>query len=266
MLNALTRLPARSLANNCELTFVARQAIDFAVIEQQHRAYRSALTAAGIRVVTLPAMEALPDSVFVEDAAVVLDDSAILTRPGAPSRHAEVVAMDEALAQRHRVGLRIEAPGTLDGGDVLRVGRRIFVGESRRTNRAGIEQFKAFVERAGFDLHAIPLGNSLHLKTAVTALDESTLLINPAWIDGNRFPGFDKIPVPATEPFAANVLMLEYGLIANSAFPRTLELLSNHAAKNGKRVIPVDISEFGKAEAGLTCLSLIFPESSTSAA
>jgi dimethylargininase len=100
----------------------------------------------------------------------------------------------------------------------------------------------------------------------VTALDESTLLINPAWIDGNRFPGFDKIPVPATEPFAANVLMLEYGLIANSAFPRTLELLSNHAAKNGKRVIPVDISEFGKAEAGLTCLSLIFPESSTSAA
>jgi dimethylargininase len=258
MLDAVTRLPARSLVYACELTFVDRQPIDFAVVEHQHRAYCSALTTAGIRVTTLPAMEALPDSVFVEDAAVVLDDIAILTRPGALSRQAETAVMETALTKQTHNIVRITAPGTLDGGDVLRMGSTIFVGESKRTNRAGIEQLKNLVRPFGFRVHAIPLGDSLHLKTAVTALDANTLLINPQWIDASQLPGFDKIDVVAAEPFAANVLMLEHALIVNSAFPSTLDLVANHAARSGKKIIPVDISEFGKAEAGLTCLSLIF--------
>jgi dimethylargininase len=149
---------------------------------------------------------------------------------------------------------------------VLRIGRRLFVGLTTRTNREGLAQLAAIVQPHGYAVVAVPVVGSLHLKTACTALDAQTLLLNPAWlvdgIDAAPFAGFETIAVHVGEPFAANVLPLGANLIANAAFPRTLERVSAHAQRAGLNVVPVDISEFGKAEAGLTCMSLVFAERS----
>ena len=259
---AVVRRPAPALAERCELTFLERTAMSFARLERQHAAYRDALTAAGAEVVVLDAIDTLPDSVFVEDAAVVLDELAVLTRPGAVSRQPEIDRIEAAVAQHRAIVERIRAPGTLEGGDVLRIGRRLFVGLTTRTNREGLAQLAAIVQPHGYAVVAVPVVGSLHLKTACTALDAQTLLLNPAWlvdgIDAAPFAGFETIAVHADEPFAANVLPLGACLIANAAFPRTLERVSAHAQRTGLRILPVDISEFGKAEAGLTCMSLVF--------
>lgn len=255
---ALLRRPAPTLAEHCELTFLERASMSFACLEHQHAAYRDALTAAGAEVVALDAIDTLPDSVFVEDAAIVLDELAVLTRPGAASRQPEPDRIASAVAQYRANVARIRAPGTLEGGDVLRIGRRLFVGLTTRSNREGIAQFAAIVQPYGYAVVAVPVTGSLHLKTACTALDADTLLLNPAWLDVAPFAGFETIAVPADEAFAANVLPVGGCLVTNAAFPRTLERVSAHAQRAGLRVVPVDISEFGKAEAGLTCMSLIF--------
>ncbi len=256
---AIVRRPAPTLADRCELTFLARSAIDFAMLERQHAGYRAALTEAGAEVVTLDAIDAHPDSVFVEDAAVVLDGVAVLTRPGVASREAEPEAIAPALAA-WRPLQRIEAPGTLDGGDVLRIGRRLFVGLTTRSNRAGIARLAALAEPFGYTVTPVAVPGSLHLKTACTALDDETLLLNPAWIDPAAFAGFRILTVAAEEPFAANVLPIGDARIVNAAFPRTRERIEAFCAGAGLRAIATDISEFGKAEAGLTCLSLVFAQ------
>jgi dimethylargininase len=255
---AIVKRPAPSLAEHCELTYIEREPMSFALLESQHRAYRDALAAAGAEVVDLDADGALPDSVFIEDAAVVLDELALLTRPGTPTRRAEPERVAAELSKRRRRHERIQAPGTLEGGDVLRIGRRVFVGSSTRTDRAGIEQFAGIVHRYGYKAIHVEVRGSLHLKTACTALDDETLLLNPAWLDAAAFEGFDTIAVADDEPFAANVLRIGATLIANAAFPHTLERVRAHAQRTGQRVLHVDISEFGKAEAGLTCMSLVF--------
>jgi dimethylargininase len=251
MILALTRCPAPSLTE-CELTFLEREPIEYERALAQHAAYVGALRSAGAQVTVLPATDAYPDSVFVEDAAVVLDEVAILTRPGVASRAAEPDLLAPPLG-RYRPLARIEAPATLEGGDVLRVGRRLFVGLSPRTNAAGAEALRALAAPHGYTVTAVPVRDCLHLKTGVTALDDEALLANPAWVDLERFAGFDVIPVAAEEPWAANTLRLDATLLANAAFPRTLEQL----ARRGLAPIPVEIGEFGKAEAGLTCLSLL---------
>jgi dimethylargininase len=238
----------------------------FALLEAQHQAYREALAAAGVDVRVLGADDALPDSVFVEDAAVVLDEVAISTRPGTASRRAEAEAIAAALPQRQHHA-RIEAPGHLEGGDVLRIGRSLYVGSTTRTDRNGIEQFTALVRPYGYTVVPVTVTGSLHLKTACTALDDETVLMNPAWLHRSAFAGFRVIEVCADEPFAANVLRIDDGasppcLIANAAYPRTLERVLAHAALRDVRTLAVDISEFGKAEAGLTCMSLVFAENS----
>jgi dimethylargininase len=255
---AVVRRPASALADHCELTFLERTAMSFARLERQHAAYRDALTAAGAEVVVLEAIDTMPDSVFVEDAAVVLDKLAVLTRPGAVSRQPEIDRIEAAVAQHRAIVERIRAPGTLEGGDVLRIGRRLFVGLTTRTNREGVAQLAAIVQPHGYSVMPVPVTGSLHLKTACAALDAHTLLLNPAWLDGSAFAGFDTIAVQPDEPFAANVLPVGPCLIANAAFPRMLERMSTHAQRAGLHVVPVDISEFGKAEAGLTCMSLVF--------
>lgn len=259
---ALVRRPAPALAEHCELTFLARAAMSFARLERQHVAYRNALAAAGADVVVLDAIDTLPDSVFVEDAAVILDDIVVLTRPGAVSRRPEIDRIESAVTHQRANVARIRAPGTLEGGDVLRIGRRLFVGLTTRTNREGIAQLAAIVQPYGYKAIQVPVAGTLHLKTACTALDAHTLLLNPAWLVGGAdvaaFAGFETIAVDANEPFAANVLPVGASLVANAAFPRTLERVSAHAQRAGLRVVPVDISEFGKAEAGLTCMSLVF--------
>jgi dimethylargininase len=240
--------------NDCELTFVDRETIDFGLADRQHRNYVRALTEAGCEVVELAADERLADSAFVEDCAVVLDEVAVIARPGTESRRPEVGAVEQVIHGYRSVIERVEAPGTLEGGDVLRVGRRLFVGLSTRTNEAGFSQFAGIVARFGYEAIPVRVFGSLHLKTAVTALDGETVLLNPDWIDATHFNALKPIPVPKAEPFAANTLTIEGVVHVSKKWPATRRLIDG--AEFRTRVI--DISELEKAEAGLTCLSLLF--------
>ena len=252
MLSAITRTPAPSLAD-CELTFLDRAAIDYQRALEQHQAYCAALRSCGVDVLTLPAVANLPDSVFVEDTALVLDECAVVAHLGSMAREPESVLMMPALAPLRPLH-QIAAPATLEGGDVLRVGRTLYVGRSARTNQAGIDALADLLAPYGYEVVPVAVDGCLHLKTGCTALDDRTLLINPAWVDAAAFAGFEQIAVPAEEPWAANVLRLPATLIVNAAHERTNALL----AERGLNLLPVDIGEFGKAEAGLTCLSLVF--------
>ena len=259
MLTAIVKTPTPSLVDACELTFLDRVPMDFELALAQHAGYREALEHAGAHVLILDASPDLADSVFIEDTAIILDELAILTHPGAPSRQSEPTYVEPALAPYRRLE-HIQAPGTLDGGDVLRVGRTLFVGVSTRTNAEGIRQLEQITRPLGYIIAPVSVLGSLHLKTACTALDATTILLNPNWIDPEPFKDFQRIPVAADEPFGANVLPISGNLIVNESFPRTFDLIAAHCQSSGVPLIPVNISEFGKAEAGLTCLSLLFEE------
>lgn len=239
----------------CELTHLPRAAIDVALAVAQHRAYEQALAALGCEIVRLPADPDLPDSVFVEDVAVVLDEIAVVTRPGAASRRAEAAAVAEALVPFRRV-TAIAAPGTLDGGDVLRIGRRIFVGQSARSNASGIEQLRAVVWPYGHSVTAVPVDGCLHLKSAITQVGPDTVLVNPAWVDGRLFGAARVIEVDPAEPYAANGLRVGESVIYPASFPATRARLE--AA--GIAVYAIDVSELQKAEGAVTCCSVIFAE------
>jgi dimethylargininase len=251
MLRALTRAVSPAIGS-CELTHLSRQPLDHARAVRQHAAYEEALTGAGCTLERVEEAPGLADSVFVEDTAVVLDDLAVLTRPGAASRRAEVDAVGEVLG-RWRPLVRIAAPGTLDGGDVLRVGNRLFVGTSARTNAEGISQLAAFCAPSGVEVVAVPLRDALHLKTAVTALDDETLLAQPRWVDAAHFPGLRIVEVDPGEPFAANTLRVGPRLIVPAAHPRTAE----RCAPFVDEVVLVEADELAKAEGGVTCCSII---------
>lgn len=252
MIVALTREPSRAL-DGCELTYMEREPIDACAAAVQHRGYCEALRACGARVVTLPPAEGLPDSVFVEDTAVVLDEVAVLTRPGAESRRGEVGLVEPEVA-RLRPVIRVERPATLEGGDVLRLGRTLYVGLSARTNREGVDSLRRLVAPHGYEVVAVELRGCLHLKTGCSALDDGTVLANPAWVDAGVFRGLEVLAVDASEPWSANVLSVGGAVCANAAFPRTAEALSSR----GYDVRAVEVSEFAKAEGSMTCLSLLF--------
>ncbi len=249
---ALMRGVPPTLAD-CELTYRDREPIDLARAVAQHAAYAALLRSLGLEVLELPADPSLPDCCFVEDVAVVLDEVALLTMPGAPSRRGEIPAVEEALA-RLRPLERTRLPATLEGGDVLRVGRRIFVGRSERTNEAGIARLAAVAEPLGYRVVTVTVTGCLHLKSAVTALDDERLLANPAWLDPSPFGGLGVVAVDADEPGAANVLRVGGMVVAHPGFPRTIERL----CALGYAVRTLDVSEFIKAEAALTCKSLLF--------
>lgn len=251
MLLALTRPVPPSIVS-CELTHLARAPIDVRVASAQHERYEAALAALGCAVERLPAEPDLADSVFVEDTAVVVDELAVITRPGAESRRAETASVAAALG-RHRALRRIEAPGTLDGGDVLQVGRRVYVGLTGRTNAEGVAQLRDALGPLGYTITGIPVRGCLHLKTAVTAIADDMILVNPRWIELEHFAGFGAIAVHPDEPFAANVLRVGRALLCSAAAPRTRELLE----AQGYAVEAVDVSELAKAEAGVTCCSLL---------
>lgn len=252
MLRALTRAVPPALAR-CELTHQERQPIDVELAAAQHERYERALAALGCAVERLPPEPELPDSVFVEDVAVVLDEVAVITRPGAASRHPETASVVDAL-RAYRDLVHIEAPGTLEGGDVLRLGSVVHVGLSTRSNPAGIDQLRTLLRPFGYEVRAVPVRGCLHLKTAVTLAGDGTLLLNPEWVDPAAFPGFDHIPVDPGEPAAANVLLVGGEVIVPSAHVRTRERLESR----GIVTRPVDASELAKAEAGVTCCSVIF--------
>jgi len=248
---ALIRPVSPGLAR-CELTHLARSPIDVEVAGEQHRHYAQALASLGCRLVELAAEPDLPDSVFVEDTVVVLDEIAVLTRPGATSRRAEVESVARGL-ESLRPCLRIEAPGALDGGDVLRVGRRLFVGQSGRSNAGGIGQLKATVRPHGYEVVPVPIRGCLHLKSAVTLVGPETLLINDHWVDRGYWSGMRFVDVAPEEPHAANALRIGDTVVHAASGPRTRERLE--AA--GLRVLPVDVSEMEKAEGAVTCCSVI---------
>lgn len=239
----------------CELEYQQRQPIDVEEAAEQHRCYQQFLREAGARVIVLPADPRFPDSVFVEDPAVVLDEIAIMTRMGALSRRGEGQAIAEALAQFRKV-TRITEPATVEGGDVMRVGKTLFVGHSRRTNNQGIEQIAAIAMPFGYRVVAVQVAQCLHLKSACSPLDDSTILANRAWLPENPFAGFQMIEVPPEEPAAANVLRIGDTVLNAASFPRTAEMLH----RLGFNVRTIDISELQKAESALTCSSLVFSE------
>ena len=251
---ALTRPVSASLAQ-CELTYLTRTPIDIDRARRQHHAYEQALRQLGCRVVGMPEAPDLPDAVFVEDLALVLDEVGVLTRPGAASRRPEASAVEETLG-RYRSIRRIEAPGTLEGGDILRLGRRIFVGRSGRSNEEGIQQLQALGAEFGYAVQAVAVHGCLHLKSAVTDIAPDRLLINPAWVAPEAFEGWAWTAVAQGEDHAANALRIGDGLIYPGGFPRTLDTLN----RLGLQVHGVDVSEIQKAEGAVTCCSLVFEE------
>jgi dimethylargininase len=206
-------------------------------------------------VVSLPAEPDLPDSVFVEDTAVVLDELAVVTRPGAAPRRAEAASIAKVLAE-HRPLAAIEAPATLDGGDVLVLGRRVLVGLSSRTNRDGFAQLRSLLAPLGYFVEPVEVRGCLHLKSAVTGVALDTVLLNPKWVDRSLFAAFDRIEIDPAEPYAANGLLIEDALVCPEAFPRTAARLRNR----GIRLELLDLSEFAKAEGAVTCCSLILSD------
>jgi dimethylargininase len=251
MLIACTRAVSPTLAD-CELTHLERQSLDIARAAREHDAYESLLRQLGATVRRLPAEPALPDAVFVEDTAVVLEEIAVITRPGAASRRPETASTAAALAA-HRPLAHIDAPGTLDGGDVLVASRRVFVGLSTRSNRAAIDQLARLLRPLDYEVVPVAFGGCLHLKSAVTRVADDLLLLNPRWVDPAVFGGYRAVAVDPTEPHAANALALGGAVIHPLHFPRTRARLE----AEGLRVAPVAMSELAKAEAGVTCCSLI---------
>lgn len=252
MLTAITRAPSPSLAD-CELSFLAREPIHLAKARAQHQAYEKLLARLGARLIRLPAEPDLPDAMFVEDPALVLDELAVIFPLGAESRRPEAAGLAAALGPFRRLEY-VALPGTVEGGDVLRLGRQLFVGLSARSNSDGIAQLARIAAPYGYRVKGVPVAGCLHLKSAVTALDPGTLLGNRAWFDSSVFPGYEWVDVDPGEPRAGNVLTVAGVAIFPSAFPRTRERIE----ARGFRVTTLDISELQKAEAALTCSSLIF--------
>jgi dimethylargininase len=242
----------------CELVHLARRPIDVEAARVQHRAYEAALRDLGCTVHTLAADATLPDSVFVEDAAVVLDEVAVSTRPGAPSRRAETAAVADALSA-FRPLLAIEAPATVDGGDVLRIERTLYVGLTERTNAAAIDQLATALERFGYRVHAVPVHGCLHLKSAATLVAPGIVLCNRRWVDPSVFAATEVLDVDPAEPYAANGLLVGDRVIYPTSFPATRRRLE----RRGVALLPLDVSELQKAEGAVTCCSLVFEDART---
>ncbi|MHB8405975.1 MAG: dimethylarginine dimethylaminohydrolase family protein [Gammaproteobacteria bacterium] len=252
MLIAITREVSARITE-CELTHLVREPINLQRARAQHRLYEDLLMELGCQLHRLTAEPELSDSVFVEDTAIVLDEVAVITRPGAESRRAETASV-AAVLKHYRKLFYIEPPGTLDGGDVLQAGKTLYVGRSQRSNAEGIEQLRNVVSAFGYTVTAVRLHDCLHLKSAVTQVTEDTLLINRQWVDPAAFGQMRFIDIAPTEPFAANAVCIGNTLIYPEAFPKTRQRLE----AQGIKVRIVDASELAKAEGGVTCCSLIF--------
>jgi dimethylargininase len=251
LMKAIVRKPDSSIAN-CALTYMVRKRIDFDLALRQNLNYQDVLRKNGFKVIELPALEGFSDATFVEDTAVVTEEFVVAGRLGIEERRGEVESV-AVLLKNYRNIHQIDSPGLLEGGDVLVIGRTIFAGFSSRTDKAGLHQFKNFVAPFGFRFNVVEVSGSLHLKTGYCYVGKNTILLNPKWIDRSHFRGFDIIEVDPSEPFGANALVAPEKVLLSSAFPKTRVLLE----QAGFYAESIDISEFEKAEAGLTCMSLI---------
>jgi dimethylargininase len=252
MLTAITRKVSSALAN-CELSFIERKPIDMKTARAQHHAYEELLGKLGAHVISLPEEPELADSMFVEDPAIVLDEVAVICPLGTESRRKEAATIAAAL-EKYRKLAYVKLPGRLEGGDVLRVGKKVFVGITARSNPEGIRQLAVILEHYGYEVTGVPVTGCLHLKSAVTGLGRNTLLGNRAWFDWKRMQGFKWVEVDPAEPHAGNALAIGESVILPASFPKT----RGNLEARGFNVISLDISELQKAESGLTCSSLLF--------
>ena len=257
MLNAITRAVS-SRINECQLTFIERQTINIECAVRQHKNYQQLLKSLGLNVVELPADDRCPDCCFIEDTALVLDELAIAARPRSDARRAELAGVLPTIA-KYREVVHVEAPATLEAGDVLRIGLNLFIGITSRTNRAGIEFVRKHAALHGYKVHGVEVPGALHLKSVCTAVNERAILADSSRIDIAPFAAYEVIEVPPDEWMAANVLLVNGTVCMHDGFHKTLALLRERKI----RVCTVDVSEFLKAEAGLTCLSIIFDSKKT---
>jgi dimethylargininase len=249
---AITHVPSPKM-QDYERTFVGDQPIDLDLARRQHEGYREALRECGATVTVLDVNSEMPDCVFVEDTALVLEEVAVMMSPGAPSRRREPAGIEPEIA-KYRPIARVKLPATIDGGDIVVSGRDVYVGRSPRTNDEGIAALQATLAPYGYRVTGVPVHGCLHLKTACSALADGRFLVNAAWIDVSAFDATRLVQVPDDEPWAGDVLVIGDQIIVSSAFPATIGLLRGL----GWQVIPVSVSEFAKAEGGVTCLSLVF--------
>ncbi len=249
---ALTHLPSPDLEHG-QRTHVTRTSIDYPHALQQHEDYCRMLRDCGAEVRVLDVNRALPDGVFIEDTAIVLDEVAVLASMGTEARRSELAGIEVEL-KKFREVQRIAGPASMEGGDVLRVGRTLLVGVSSRTNRAGASALETIVRRHGYRVVPVPVRGCLHLKTACTALPDECLLVNRAWLDREALRGFEIVSIPETEPWAANVVLVGASVCLAAAHSRTAGMIR----ERGFEVRAVDLSEFAKAEGGVTCLSILF--------
>ncbi len=252
MLIAITHEVSPNMGQ-CEITHIPRQVIDINLARSQHIQYERVLVELGCQVRRLSVEPNLPDSVFVEDIAIVLNEMAIIARPGAETRRDETRSVSEVLGE-YRTIFKIVSPGTLDGGDVLQVGRRLYVGVTERSNESGVKQLIDLVSPYEYEVVRVQVDGCLHLKSAVTHVGDEILLINRSWVDAKSFMGKDFIDVDPGEPYAANALLVGGELVYPAIFPETRRRLEDR----GYSVRDVDVSELQKAEGAVTCCSLIF--------
>ena len=242
----------------CEISHIPRQDIDIHLARKQHAQYERILVDLGCQLIRLAVEPSLPDSVFVEDTAIVLNEMAVITRPGAETRRGETRSVSEVLSE-YRVILQIVSPGTLDGGDVLQMGRTLYVGMTDRSNESGIKQLADLVSPYAYEVVKVQVDGCLHLKSAVTQVGEDKLLINRSWVNAKSFVGKTLIDVDPSEPYAANALFINDVIVYPTTFPETRRRLEDM----GGSVRVVDVSEMQKAEGGVTCCSLIFCDQSS---
>ncbi len=248
---AITREVSRSIIH-CELTHLSRTPIDVERARRQHAQYEAALKHLGAAVLSLPEEPDLPDSVFVEDTALVFDEFAVMLRPGAESRRPETAPIRQVLAPYRRL-FEIQPPARVDGGDLLRVGRRVYMGITTRSDTNTAEQLQDLLKPFGYDLTLVPVTGCLHLKSAVTQVSEDTLLLNPVWVDKSLFHGVQFIETDASEPYAANAVLLGGAVIYPASFPSTQKRIQDA----GVQVVTVEADELAKAEGAVTCCSLL---------
>lgn len=250
--NAIVKTPGRSMVNG--LSEAALGIPDYEKALEQHQSYIAALQDCGLEVHVLAADEDFPDSTFVEDTAVLISECAIVTRPEAATRRNEIAAIRPVLERFFTRIEEINAPGTLDGGDVMQVGRHFYIGLSKRTNRSGAEQLIRILQSYGYSGSTIPVTQFLHLKTGITCVAENTLLASGEFTNAAEFSDFRVLPVPVAEAGGVNCIEINGKVIIPQGFPVPQQMLSDL----GVNTIEVDISEYAKLDGGLTCLSLRF--------
>ena len=251
---AITRGVSRRIAA-CQLTYRSREEVNYEKATSQLERYCELLRKWNVDLLPLTASDSYPDCCFVQDTAVVLDEVCVIASMGAPARLGEVSEVEKAVAHFRKIR-RIFAPATLDGGDVVQFGKRLFVGLSTRTNARGIAALASIVEAFGYTVVPVAVNGGLHLTTGCGIVNDETVLLNPRWLDASAFKGLRQLHVSEEEPWAANTIRVENSVCLEEGVPMTRELVEPYVGS----IDTLDISEFRKAEGSLSCLSLIFKE------